>query len=419
MRRLFAVAVIAVLCLSCALNNESHKKQFWIDWAQTDEDAAPKLTSPESMCDRVTESSCAKTPQPAEIWIIPGHKHVVTVGHKSNSRFHAHTTSDIATTHEIGGNDCSFMVEGKALGVADLTIETDDRRRVVQTKVRGVSHRVTVVGWVDGDKIQPNLLAPNHSATVEHAFETDRATFKQLVRIYLATAPDSIGIRQQPPSLPFLTSEPDDRLYVEAILLKRSANEPPDRELSKVQQSGDFRLLADFRVAGGEATPFATFPIASARIGRTPSPFLDPLLPRRLLDDFAEKLEEAEVDVKMNGRVFCSCRHDAVEIVAQGRVGKFGQLLQRVFTDWTRPTGEATPWIWAAIRFSRSGKFTIATQRFPTYAVYIDGVRHDDLTRSQEILTDFLKLDHNSHFFDGDLAPKAVNISEGGCRCDA
>jgi len=405
LRSLAAAAAAVALAAACSIGVEPHPKSgLGIDWAQTDDAAAVREKNIAS-CE--SASDCIKTPHPTEIWITPGHQHAVMIAVSGTSPLHGSVSGDVAVyVPPEAGNDCAYL-KGSKLGFGDLTLETEDHRQVSTTHLRGVSHRVSVIAWVDGAAIHPDDLARGHSATVERALRTDKSVEKELLRLLL-WAPIWAVPGMPPPSLPFLT-RPEDRTYAEAVLLKRSANAPPDRELSKAMLQNDYRLLNDFRVGGTAGSPFGLVLNQTTTIGSTPAPFSVPMA--KAYPEIVAAFERPEVDQAMNGAILCSCGKSVTQ-VAQGRVGLSGQYVHRALNDWNRATGDATPWIWATISFTKSGDFSITTQVFPTYTVYVDGIRDDEQTSNQANLVDFLKLDHKSQVASNDGILRA-----GGCPC--
>lgn len=194
----------------------------------------------------------------------------------------------------------------------------------------------------------------------------------------------------------------DDGLYAQAALVKSSANAPPPQRLTQAYMNRrDYRLLNDFRVLGGQNRIFARAPQHTADVGNTPLPCGGEKVVRRFVDPdvLPEWAEAGKSDEHpMNDRRVCRWRKDKVTQISEGRIGRKGREIQRLLSGSTRSPDDLTPYIWSAVNFGPDGTFSIDTQNFPTYSVFVDGELDDGWTSKQAGFTQFVSKDATSQY---------------------
>ena len=88
-----------------------------------------------------------------------------------------------------------------------------------------------------------------------------------------------------------------------------------------------------------------------------------------------------------NGSIGVTSSGTGVYQLAEGPLGSAGQAVSMAIN------GRTTPWIWSVIRFDGSGNLSPLDHAiFPTYFVYINGVRSIPLTFTQSAPVPFILL---------------------------
>lgn len=368
--RLFLLSVVfLVSCIHSEQHPEVDQRHLLIR-AQTDNKATVGYIP----------GACVVADEPKEIWIEKGHKHdvqVITserVGRISMTIDNSH----VASVEPDAGN--SAILQGRGLGLTNLHINAsaEDHHDERDIAVRGLSPRVTVVAWIDGDAIDLNAIAPHASRSLRSMLASP-AQCLGLVMAWLSS----------PPSIrPLQISTADDALYAKAFLVKGAANPRPPRFLPEdFEVSGSYKLMNTFQAT---ADADGSFDVAlinrGVYIGKTPDPC--GLLPSEHYPVFTLDGEEHPT----NNKTFVV--GNGIVQMNQARINQKAQTVERNLTDRTRPVGAVTPWIWSGIRIEKDGEFSVCLQRFPSFAIYIDSQLVEE--RKQANLVDFMHLDENS-----------------------
>lgn len=359
------------------------------------------------------QGTCELVRQPQEIWLETGHEHDINVAvtdKESEIRSVVPDTdvvhySEILTRTEKGG---TISLTGTSLGATrlEVSVESPQSESTASLNIRTVTPRVTVVGWVDGSAIDPARIAPGASRTVRAQFHNveNAATDPKAARRCMA-AVSRLLVATMSPGTPvnFLNEETflADGLFAQASLVKSSANgQPPDSLTDDYIGRGDFRLMNDFRVVGSAQRAFARATHKLARVGNTPLPCggADVVRSSTAAQQLAEWFDVGRSDEhELNDRRVC--RNDRLTQLNEGRIGRKGREIQKLLSGSDRPADEITPWVWAAISFGRNGRFTLDTQNFPTYSVYIDGQLDVGRSVKQARFVDFTAKDASSHLW--------------------
>jgi hypothetical protein len=358
-------------------------------------------------------AKCEEVNEPENVWLETGHSHDVSVRTPPNGTIQS-TLSDPTVIEfdsdisSITPTRAKITVRGKSLGEASLDVNlagsSSDRATL---NIRTVTPRVTVVAWVDGGAIIPESIAPGAGENVRRQFKNiENAPGDVDAMIRCMSAMGELLFATISPGTPFVfmdeRSLAEDALFTQAALVKSSANKrPPSRLTEKYLHGRDYRLLNDFRVVGGLNRAFVQAPKQIAEVGNTPLPCGGEKVIRQFVDadtlpDWAE-LGKGE-EHTMNGRRVCRWRKDEVTQVSEGRIGRKGREIQRLLSDSTRGPNEITPFIWAGVNFYRNGSFSVDTQSFPTYSVFIDGELDDSRTSKQSSFKEFVAKDATSQY---------------------
>jgi hypothetical protein len=335
-------------------------------------------------------------------------------------------------TLTVGNSGGAHALANRSLRFAAETPAEIGRKRLTsRMSPLPTSNRVTVVGWVDGDAIDPMAIAkrPGKETVAQvggiHLDNADARyrCFEVMSKLWAAS------LSEGQTELPFIGSRTEyaDGLFTQAELVKSSANdEPPGKLTPKYIDDGDYRLLNDFQVvlALDGSRPVDVMR-SEARIGLTPLPcgvrnLRNTPVGKKMVD--WSGLNATETHPTMHNRRLCIV--DSIMQVSQGRLGEKGRSVQRLLTFQEPPKGrnrtkpkpvpapdELTPWIWSAISFDKAGRFLLHKQVFPTYYVYINGKLDPERTSRQVRLSEFLKLDAQSQF-----DAKSAGFDRGECR---
>lgn len=335
---------------------------------------------------------CGMQQDPDEIWIQRDHIHdlsVVTM--ETRGQLAVQTANPaVATVDRV---DDRYRITGRGLGVSDLQVvhtaqpagssrdSGKPHNDTVIVPVRGISPRVTVVGWIDSDAINLDEIAPNHSRRLRTMLESPAQC---LFLVMQWAASEELG--------PFAIDKPQDALYAKAYLVKASGNARPDQTLPPdYAAQEDYKLLNEFQTSASASGQFEHVNMSRrALVGRTKDPCG---LIRNEAARYRPFTLQGEVH-DLNGDYITVDDGSAVVQINQARINEAAQAVERNLTDPTKQPGEVTPWIYSAIRFDKTGRYTVCTQRFPSYSIYVGGNLVEE--RKQSNLADFLKLDHTS-----------------------
>lgn len=323
-------------------------------------------------------ATCVVADEPNDIWIEKGHKHDVDVITSQSPQV---VTSFIDDTRVASLDDHgnTVVLEGRGLGVTSLHIQsmTKNHTDVRNIVVRGISRRITVVGWIDDDDIDLDEIGPHANRPLRKMLASPTQCLA-LVMTWLNT----------PPYIkPFQVGTKDDADYAKAFLVKRSANQRPPQALpDDFEHAGNYKLLNVFQTAANRDGFDVSSINHGAVIGRTPDAC--GLLPSERYPIFTLPGEEHET----NNKQFVV--EDAIVQMNEARINVLAQTIERNLTDQRKPVGAITPWIWSGIRIQHNGEYSVCSQVFPSFSIYVDGKLVEE--RKQTKLAEFMKLDENS-----------------------
>ncbi|MFL6247643.1 MAG: hypothetical protein ACJ74H_16580 [Thermoanaerobaculia bacterium] len=377
----------------------------------------------ESAHDCTHGPNCKPVPKPQEIKLRVGHKHDLKIIREDSTpieiAFDPLEIVHLTESSEVTPKESRDVIEADTLGATTLNIELKDPRHPDDLphpndrntlKIETFSKRVTVVGWVDGNAIDPDVIAPHASETVKEHFSTDEKCGKAVMEILLHKR------------LSFISSESpeQDRLYAQAFLVRSSKNEPPPEKLEELIERGDYRLLNDFQVIGAEGRRFDPKMLPGpSEVGETPLPCgVDTLRNNRWIRQWIDHYRPDHTDHhKRNGERLDTDEPERFAQLNQGRLGWLGRYCQAVLTGTDREPDDLTPWVWSLVAFDKNGRFVMKNAGFPRYSVYIDGKLKQKCGTEQAKFEDFLKRDASWQFDSAnvDVATLIFN-EEGDCR---
>lgn len=195
-----------------------------------------------------------------------------------------------------------------------------------------------------------------------------------------------------------------DRRYANAWLLQNSPNKEPATfiaDLAHAENDGDYRLFSrlkvEVKVNAGQIVAPPKFHTGRAAVGMTPEPCSG-------FHFNIPTLSAPEPHIK-NGEHAITSSGGRVYQLNQGRIGAFGQAVDTTLNAPGTPHGETTPWIWSNIKVDSDGNLVrpLITQIFPTYYLYLSGIRSEIIPQSAP--EPFIALDQTSVISDPRIDP--------------